>query len=67
MHLDGTVLGGLPIMQTVDLVQSNHKRSAVSLDQLNGLDGLVLKAVHKIDHKNGEIAERRATRAATLM
>ena len=41
------------------LVESDHEGRLAFLEQVDGLDGLRLEAVHDVDHQDGDITERR--------
>lgn len=53
---------GLPIVGTIDFIQSNNEGRLSHLEQLNRFECLLFDTVHEIDDKNREIAQRRATR-----
>ena len=40
------------------LVESDHEGRLAFLEQVDGLDGLRLEAVHDVDHQDGDITER---------
>lgn len=45
------------------LVEGNYEWSLFIFENIYGLDGLGLEAVHNIDDKNGNVAQRGASRS----
>lgn len=52
---------GYPPIETINLVKSNAERNILTLEKVQGLDGLVLQTVHDIDDKYSQITKRGAT------
>lgn len=55
------LVDGLPLVQSVDFIQSNAKRRVLCSEHLNRLKGLRFESVHDIDHKYSHVAKRRAS------
>lgn len=53
----------LPIIASVNLVQRHNEGSLFVSDQLETFQGLLLQAVHEVDHQNGNIAQVRSSRS----
>jgi hypothetical protein len=51
----------LPVVNSVDFVQSYDEWDTLGSEELHGLDRLVLETMHQIYHEDGEIAEGRAS------
>ena len=43
------------------LVESNHKGSLAHLEEVDGLDGLLLQTVHHVHHQNGDVTQAGAS------
>ena len=53
----------LPFVNTVDLVKSDDEGSIFLTEDFDGLEGLLLDAMHDVDHQNGEVTQRAASGA----
>lgn len=49
------------VEQEEDLVQSHDEGTLLLLQQVDGLDGLRLQAVHDVHHQDGDVAQRAAS------
>ena len=54
--LYGVVGCALPLVQAIDFVERDNERSLVCPNELNGLECLLLKAVHDVHDQDGDIA-----------
>ena len=57
---DGRVLDGVPLVDAVDLVHRDDERRLAHLEQVDGLDSLLLKAVHQINDEHSDVAQTRS-------
>mmetsp|Transcript_7726 Transcript_7726/g.21132 ORF Transcript_7726/g.21132 Transcript_7726/m.21132 type:complete len:360 (-) Transcript_7726:323-1402(-) len=53
----------LPVVEAVHLIERDNEGGLLGAEHVKGLDGLGLEAVHDVDDEDGDVAERRATRA----
>ena len=67
LHLEpvdeGSVVHLGPAVEAVDLVERDHERALLALQQLERLDRLRLEAVRDVDDDDRDVAQRRAARA----
>ena len=52
----GTALH-IPLIESINFVQSNTERCILLLEQLDRLKGLLLQTVHNIDDKHGQVTK----------
>jgi len=52
---------GKPSTDAVDLVGCHHKRRLEALENIEGLDGLGLKALGDVDHEHRQVSQRAST------
>ena len=49
----------LPLVNSVDLVESNNERDFLLFEHVERFDGLRLETMHDVDNEDGDIAETR--------
>ena len=59
----GRVLGGLPLVEAIDLVQRNAEGRVLLPQQLNRLERLLLQSVHDVYDQDGHVTKTAAATA----
>ena len=59
--LEVVILLGFPLVDSVDLVQSDDERTFLLLKEFDGLESLLFEAMHQIDYQDSDITERRSS------